>query len=248
MNANATTRVSAAVAAVGNEVVAGRIGDENGSYIAKRLHERGVDVRVVAVLPDDVDAVADFVAAERGRRDHVFVTGGLAGTPDDVTRQGIARGLQRELVECEPARRLLSGVFVENSVYASRCSRLPEGATVIRNPLGGAPGFRAGNVWAFPGAPAEAHAMFDSVAGVLPAQAAYTWRRSYPVAEEHVAQVLDSFVAAFEDVELGVYAAWGVTTSRLDVVLRAADHARLQSAAHWLEHSLANRMGAAAYG
>ena len=93
------------------------------------------------------------------------MTGGLGGTPDDLTREGVAATFGVDCVEIEP----LAGNYARASPrglgeYAARWACLPAGAEPLENPLGGAPGFQLGNVYVLPGLPSEMEAMFDSVA------------------------------------------------------------------------------------
>src|SRR2546425_9072159 len=84
-------RVStAAILTIGNELVSGDVENTNGSWLARRLAALGVEVALIAVLPDDVEQVAEFVREQAGAADAVLVTGGLGGTPDDLTREAIA--------------------------------------------------------------------------------------------------------------------------------------------------------------
>src|SRR2546430_16680228 len=75
---------------MGNEVVSGGVANTNATGLAQRLETLGVKVVVSAAVPDEPDAIGDFVRRERGRVDHLIVTGGLGGTPDDITREALA--------------------------------------------------------------------------------------------------------------------------------------------------------------
>jgi molybdenum cofactor synthesis domain-containing protein len=228
---------SAAIASVGDELVTGRIADLNASYIAARLDGRGIDVRALAVLPDAVDAIAEFVEVEHRRRDFVFLAGGLGATPDDATRDGVAQGLARPTTESTAARELLEEAFRDDGAYVACCARLPAGSTVLANPLGGAPGFRVDNVWAFPGEPAEARAIFDAAASELPLQEIHAWSRTYPTAEHRIAHVLDALVAAHPGVTLGSYPSYaGGHVVRVE--LRTREPEPLRAAADWLERAM----------
>ena len=83
-------RVTAAILTIGNEIVSGDVPNTNASWLAHRLEQLGVKVVLSASVPDELDAIVEFVRRERLRVDHLIVTGGLGGTPDDVTRESIA--------------------------------------------------------------------------------------------------------------------------------------------------------------
>ena len=81
---------TAAILTIGNEIVSGDTENTNASWLARRLESLGVAVRLIAALPDEIDAIATFVRREAPLVDHLLVTGGLGGTPDDLTREAIA--------------------------------------------------------------------------------------------------------------------------------------------------------------
>src|SRR6478752_6877767 len=129
---------------------------------------------------------------ERERVDHLFVTGGLGGTPDDITREALAAAydVAQEVVPELAAD--LRARFRGDPEYAARWAALPAGARPLENPLGGAPGFRIGNTWVLPGLPSEMQAMFDLYAGELAADRPIeTWRRRYATRESTIARALE---------------------------------------------------------
>jgi nicotinamide-nucleotide amidase len=157
----------AVILTVGNEIVSGDTENTNGSWLARRLAELGVEVRLIAAVRDDVEEIAAFLRAEAPRADLLFVTGGLGGTPDDITREAVAAGFGVECEEVPAVAAELRGRFEPRGLggYAARWACLPLGAEPLENPLGGAPGFVLENVFVFPGLPREMEAIFDSVAG-----------------------------------------------------------------------------------
>jgi molybdenum cofactor synthesis domain-containing protein len=92
--------VPAAILTIGNELVSGDVPNTNGSWIAKRLEPLGIAVTLIASVPDEIDRIAEVVRREAPLVDYFFVTGGLGGTPDDITREALAAAFrveQREL-------------------------------------------------------------------------------------------------------------------------------------------------------
>src|SRR5205085_4842525 len=84
------TVATAAIVTIGNELLSGDVPNTNGSWLARRLEAAGLAVRLVAVLPDEIETVAAFLRLHVPEVDAVIVTGGLGGTPDDVTREALA--------------------------------------------------------------------------------------------------------------------------------------------------------------
>ena len=81
---------TASILTIGNELVSGDVPNTNGSWIAKRLAPLGVETRLLAAVPDEIETIAEFVRREAPRVDFLVVTGGLGGTPDDLTREALA--------------------------------------------------------------------------------------------------------------------------------------------------------------
>ena len=84
----------AAILTIGNELVSGDTENTNASWLARRLEELGVRVVISAAVPDETDRIVDVVRREAGRVDHLIVTGGLGGTPDDITREALAAAFE----------------------------------------------------------------------------------------------------------------------------------------------------------
>ncbi len=229
----------AAIVTIGNELVSGDVENTNGSWVARRLAELGVDVGLVASLPDEIDRVAAFVREQAGLFDAMVVTGGLGGTPDDVTREAIAAAfgvLQAEQPEVAAA---LRARFVRDPDYAARWARLPEGSRQLENPLGGAPGFALENVYVLPGLPAEMKAMFETVAEELRAGAPIgSWRRTYRTTESRIVAVLEAIGVHHPGVLVGSYPSFEGGVPEVEVVVKSGDAAALAAAAAWLEAEL----------
>ncbi len=137
----------AALLTIGNEVVSGDVVNTNAAWLAQRLEGLGVKVDVAASIPDEIEAVADFVNRERPRVDYLIVTGGLGGTPDDLTREALAAAFGVPQIEVPELADELRRRFPKHPDYAARWAQLPAGSRPLRNPKGGAPGFVIENVW-----------------------------------------------------------------------------------------------------
>jgi molybdenum cofactor synthesis domain-containing protein len=232
---------TAVVLTVGNEIVSGDVENTNASWLARRLAALGVAVKLAAAVRDDVDEVAAFLRAESPRADHVFVTGGLGGTPDDMTREAVAAAFGLRCTELRPLADDLRRRFGPRGLgdYAARWACLPDGAEPLANPLGGAPGFVVGNVYVLPGLPSEMEAMFDSVAERFRGRPIATWRRSYRTGEGQIVRVLEEATDRHPKVAVGSYPRFYPDGPEVEVVLKSADEAALAEARAWVEAALA---------
>src|SRR5438874_4072816 len=101
---------TASILTIGNELVSGDVPNTNGSWIAKRLAPLGVETRLLAAVPDEIEPIAELIRREAPLVDFLIVTGGLGGTPDDLTREALAYTFevtQEELPELEAEMRTL---------------------------------------------------------------------------------------------------------------------------------------------
>jgi len=231
---------TALILTVGNEIVTGDVENTNGSWLARRLGELGVHVELLLAVRDEIPAVAAALA-ERERHDHVFVTGGLGGTPDDLTREAVAAAFGVDCVELADLAAELRARFSAKGLgdYAARWARLPAGAAPLPNPLGGAPGFVLGNVHVFPGLPSEMVAMFDAIAERFRGDPIASWRRSFRTGEARIALVLEDATRLHPAVSVGSYPRFLDDGPEVDVVLKSSDGSALAAATAFVEAGIA---------
>jgi len=233
---------TAAILAIGNELVSGDVPNTNAAWLARRLAPLGVEVRLAAALPDEIEAVAAVVRAEAPRVDFLLVTGGLGGTPDDLTREAIAAAFGVPQEEVPEVAAELRARFRRDPEYAARWARLPRGSRPLANPLGGAPGFVLGNVFVLPGLPSEMEAMFVSIEDEFrrgsPIEA---WRRVYRTYESVIAPALAEAGERWPRVLVGSYPSFDGQGSSVEVVLKSSDHQALREASAWLAAAIEER-------
>jgi molybdenum cofactor synthesis domain-containing protein len=236
--------VSAAILTIGNELLAGDVVNTNGSWLARRLEAAGVDLRLIAVLPDEVEEIAPFLREQADRSDLVLVTGGLGGTPDDITREAVAAAFGVEQTEYAEVAGELRARFQRDPEYAARWARLPAGSRPLANPLGGAPGFALENVYVLPGLPAEMEAMYETVESEFRSgPPIVSWRRSYRTTESQIVAVLAKAVENHPQVRVGSYPSFGAHGPHVEVVLKSDDPDALEAAVTWLTRALEQSLG-----
>jgi molybdenum cofactor synthesis domain-containing protein len=231
--------VRSAILTIGNEVVSGDISNTNAEWLAQRLESLGVRVVLSAAVPDDIEAIAEFVRRERIRVDHLIVTGGLGGTPDDITREAMAAAFEVAQAEVAELAADLRGRFPRHGDYVARWAQLPVGSRALRNPHGGAPGFVIENVWVLPGLPSEMEAMFDAYADRLRGdQPIAAWRRAYRTRESEIVHLLAHATTRWPRVAIGSYPRFRPDGPEVEIVLKSADERALAEAVGWLEPAL----------
>ncbi|HLY87003.1 MAG TPA: molybdopterin-binding protein [Gaiellaceae bacterium] len=233
---------TASILTIGNELVSGDVPNTNASWLARRLAPLGVEVRLTAAVPDEIDGVADFVRAEAPRVDFLLVTGGLGGTPDDLTREAIAAAFGVAQEELPEVAAMLRARFTDDPEYAARWAMLPAGSRPLANPLGGAPGFAIENVYVLPGLPSEMEAMFASIEGEFRRGSPIeSWRQVYRTYESVIAATLAETGARWPGVLVGSYPSFGADGFIVEVVLKSSDAQALAEASAWLATAIEER-------
>jgi nicotinamide-nucleotide amidase len=230
---------NAAILTIGNELVSGDVANTNGSWLAKRLEALGVSVTLIAALPDEINRIATWVRTEAPEADFMLVTGGLGGTPDDLTREAVAAAFEVEQEEVADVAEALRARFTGDPEYAARWARLPAGSRPLENPRGGAPGFVIANVYVLPGLPSEMQAMFETIAEELrQAQPIASWRRRYRTTESRIVAVLEEVQERHPGLLVGSYPSFKAEGHEVEVVVKSRDPDELRAAAAWLETAL----------
>lgn len=211
----------------------------NASWLGRRFEQLGVNVVLSAAVPDELDRIVGFVRREAPLVDHMIVTGGLGGTPDDITREAIAAAFGVPQVPFPEVEADLRARFTGNPDYVAPWAALPEGSQPLENPLGGAPGFRIENTWVLPGLPSEMKAMFDRYAGELRAATPIgSWRRRLRMRESTISPLLVEATERWPDVLVGSYPHFTDDGPEVEVVLKSSDPSALDVASRWLAEAL----------
>ncbi len=186
------TNPTACIVVIGNEVLSGRTQDANIRFLAQRLGEMGIPVREVRVIPDVEETIVRTINEVRAAFDHVFTTGGIGPTHDDITSECVAKAFgvpwePQPVVWARMEAHYAPGQF---NVARQRMATMPRGAVLIDNGLSIAPGFSMVNVHVMAGVPAIMRAMFEMLAPTL--------KRGTPVVSRsvHAANVREGDIAA----------------------------------------------------
>lgn len=229
------TNPTAAMIVIGDEILSGRTRESNMHYLAQELTKAGIDLAEVRMVRDDAGAIEGAVRALSAAYTHVFTSGGIGPTHDDITADCIARAFDRAIDVRADARALLQAHYdrmgTELNTARLRMARIPEGAVLIENPVSAAPGFVLENVHVLAGVPAVFQAM---VASVVPTLVGGKPLLSQSLrifkGEGDIAGPLGELAQDFPDLSIGSYPFQKDGAYGAQIVIRGQDAARVDAA------------------
>ena len=236
---------TAAVLIIGDEVLSGRTQDTNLNTIARFLTALGIDLLEARTVGDRTEQIVDNLNALRSAYDYVFTTGGIGPTHDDITADAVAKAFGVALPEHPDAVAILEKRYGPGEFNAARrrMARVPEGGSLIANPVTDAPGFQIGNVFVMAGVPRIMTAMLEDVAPRLRTGAVVLSRtvRVSGVGEGAIADILTAAAKAEREVSFGSYPFGHGSVGEIgtNLVLRGRDAAKVETAVEGLLAELA---------
>ncbi len=229
--------VRAALIIIGNEILSGRTQDANLQYLAKELNGVGVTLAEARVIPDDEAAIVAAVNEFRAKYDYVFTTGGIGPTHDDITSECVAKAFGVPLIRNPEAQALLEAHYKrtgrELNEARLRMANTPEGASLVKNPISTAPGFRVENVYVLAGVPMVMRAMLEVLKPeLIGGKTTLSKAVASYVGEGNMARGLAALQEKYAELDIGSYpfykqnGKFGTT-----IVMRHTDQAMLDAAA-----------------
>lgn len=229
------TNPTAAMLVIGDEILSGRTRDANMHYLAGQLTDAGIDLTEVRIVSDDAPAIIAAVKALSASYTHVFTSGGIGPTHDDITADCIAAAFDAHIDVRDDARALLQAHYdrsgQELNAARLRMARIPDGAILIDNPVSTAPGFTMQNVHVMAGVPSVFQAMVASVLPTLTGGAPLL-SRSLRVqrGEGDIAGPLGAFADRYPDLSVGSYPFQKDGVYGANLVVRGKDAGQLDAA------------------
>ena len=249
------------VITVGTELLLGQIVNGNAAFIADALAAKGFDAHFQVTVGDNPARMEAAIATALERADAVIITGGIGPTPDDLTREAICAVTGRSVLFsnewAEVLRERFAGMGRQMPSNNLRQAEYPEGAELIENPRGTAPGLALSHrgrwIFAVPGVPREMAGMLAEevlprlaeAAGVsetLVSRIIRTWGRS----ESRTAELLEDLYLGSENPSLAYLASSGEIKVR--VTAKAADAGEAERMIAPLSAEICRRLGPAVFG
>jgi molybdenum cofactor synthesis domain-containing protein len=222
---------TAAIVLIGNEILSGKIADANAVYLCQELRTLGVDVRRIVAIPDDTDLIAKEVSEESRTYDLVFTSGGVGPTHDDVTIEGIARGMGVPVVR-HPRLTSLLEQFYKGDLNDPRLkmAEVPEGAQLLAGGSLTFPVIVFKNIYIFPGVPEIFRQKFDAIKERFREQPFFLKSVFVNIGEGTLANFLNDLLKAYPLLLLGSYPEFAHPDYKVKVTLESKDKDYLDQA------------------
>lgn len=234
---------TAGIIIIGNEILSGRVRDENAYFFAVELRSLGVDVRKISIVPDEEDIIGEEVRRFSEAFDLVFTSGGVGPTHDDVTMASIAKGFGVGLTSNKLILDILKKVLGKPLNRAAlKMTMIPEGAEVIFNEHMRFPVVLFRNIYIFPGVPDYMKNKFNIIKERFRTRS-YLLRRVYLKGHESdFAEILNQVVKRNSDVMFGSYPVPDNAEYEIVVTVESKSEESLERAMHDLFKSLPSNM------
>lgn len=218
----------AEIIAIGTELLMGQIANTNAQYISGRLPDIGVYAYYHTVVGDNRERMIACIKNALSRADIIITTGGLGPTQDDITREAVSEILEKPLVsdarclaDIEAFFKRIGREMTSNNI---KQAMFPEGAVIVKNPNGTAPGciieHRDKTIIMLPGPPNEMKPMFDNFImpylakkGDLKLKSVYI--RTFGIGESALEDAIEDLVSKQKNPTIATYASVGQVTVRI---------------------------------
>ena len=232
---------SAGLLIIGNEILSGKVVDTNSPFLAGELRELGVDLERILVIPDEIETIAAEVRLMSENYDHVFTSGGIGPTHDDLTMDGVALAFELSL-------KLNSTIWerIERSQEGSpneamrKMAIVPEGCDIIDAGDLWFPVVKVENVYVFPGVPQLFEKKFHSIRDRFSGVPICLTRVFVTHHESEIAEDLRALLREYPELMLGSYPRIGEAGYRVMLTLESRDSDYLARATQSLRDRLAD--------
>lgn len=191
---------------IGNEVLSAKVEEQNGALLTKRLREKGIPLRLIVTVPDEVDVIVESLCLARRASEYVFTSGGIGPTHDDVTVRAVAMALGKSVVHLPQMLDLLHRHFsTELTKESLRLAEAPEGAQLILQDGLWYPVLSCEGIYMLPGVPQLFARQLETVLSRLSGNPVVLRSIFLVTTEATIAHVLDQVALENPEVSIGSY-------------------------------------------
>lgn len=240
-----TKIITAAMLAIGDELLSGRTRDKNIGHLASTLTLQGIDLKEVRIVADEQDEIVEAINALRSKYTYVFTSGGIGPTHDDITADAIAKAFGVSIDHDPRAMAILTQHYEEMELpfttARQRMARIPDRAELIQNPVSKAPGFIIGNVHVMAGVPSVFNAMVENIMPHLEGgQKMLSAAVECKFGEGTIGDPLSEIQRANKETSIGSYPKFDGKTYSTQIVIRGRNQVKIDEAALQVKEMLAS--------
>jgi len=238
---NKKKRIFAAILIIGDEILSGRTQDSNTSFLAKWLNERGIQLKEVRIISDDLNTIVSSINLLRKKYNYLFTTGGIGPTHDDITALAISKAFKKKYEYNKEAYQILEEHY-KNSYFneaRKKMAKMPKGARLIYNPSSLAPGFYVKNVFVLPGVPTILQSMMPFMEQlIIGGEKMHSVTVQAHLPESKIGKDLGKLQKKFKDLSLGSYPFFQSGKVGVAIVIRGYSEKRIKDCKIILEKIL----------
>jgi len=219
---------------VGDEILSGKIHDNNSFFMAKELWLHGIHVRRICIIPDAVDEIAQEVKSFSQMFDYVFTSGGIGPTHDDVTIEGISKAFNVKPVIHDTLRKILEQRHSTPTPEQLKMAEVPEGAELINDGTLAFPLIKFKNIFIFPGIPEFLRKKFSVIVNLFHEPQILMKKVYVNENESKIASILNEILTHLKDVKIGSYPVVDNRDYQVMITFESLHEALLDSAVRML--------------
>jgi len=226
---------TAGIVLIGNELLSGKVVEANAAYLCRQFRELGVEVRKISVIPDEVELIAREIREFQPAFTWVFTSGGVGPTHDDVTIEGVARGLGASVVRHPELVARLREVYQDRLNDARlKMAEIPDGAELLAMDSLVVPVLAIRNVFIFPGVPEIFRQKFEAIKEQF-RESPFFLRTVFLCAQEdRIAHYLTAVLRSYPNLEIGSYPEAGQVDYQVKITMESKDQVYLDAAYQYL--------------
>ncbi len=196
---------TAGIIIIGDEILSGKIHENNSFFMAKELWLHGIHVRRICMIPDTVDEIAQEVLSFSQMFDYVFTSGGIGPTHDDVTIEGISKAFNVKPVIHDTLRKILEQRHTNPTPEQLKMAEVPDGAELVNDGTLAFPLIKFKNIFIFPGIPEFLRKKFSVIVSLFHEPQILMKKVYVNENESKIASILNKIITHLTDVKIGSY-------------------------------------------
>jgi FAD synthetase len=219
---------TAGIIIIGDEILSGKVHDDNSFFMAKELWSHGITVCRISIISDSIDEIAAEVKDFSQRYDYIFTSGGIGPTHDDITIEGISKAFDVRTVVHVTLKEILEKRLGNLSPEQLKMAEVPEGAELVNDETISFPLIKFRNIFVFPGIPQLLRKKFLAIEKLFNEPVIYLKRIYFNEAESRIAPILNGIVGRYVNVKIGSYPEVDNRDYSVMVTMESSDEAALK--------------------